>query len=419
MAVANAYNAHWRRAITSPVCYTWCAWRRVDASQTGFIQVTWLGRSGGEGGGIAFALNGSRTVTVFKAGPFTTLWSGPTLAIGTWYWFAIAAQEAAGTDDLRFYWATQGDATITGPILATYNGPWDFQRLGIGGGRPTNESNALYGRISWAHEKVWLGPSVGPSGDNALLTTSELQDEYESGPPVSKLAVNPSYWNDDDGLDITQALDLTLVAGTGSVSETDDPLGTAASEVDATPSSLSLEAAPLSPTPGAVTVTLTPALLSLDAPALDAAPTPVAVDLAPATVDLAAVPVAPAPGVVSVNLTPAGLSLTAVALEPSGDVVTVALTPASIEIAAPSLDATPGAVVVALAPALVSLAAVALMDTGAVDITVVLGSPRLRNTAVLAGPRQGTTAGQPRTKWAAGEPRTAVTAGAPRIDRSN
>ena len=164
--------------------------------------------------------------------------------------------------------------------------------------------------------------------------------------------------------------------------------GSSPSTVEATPATATLEAQPVTATPGPVSVGLTPATLTVDAQALDPQPGPVAVDLTAAAMTLTAVDITAAPGHVTTALTPAGLTLTAGSIDPAPGPVTVALTAATVTLTAVAVSIDGGPVTIDLTPAAVTLDAQPVTATpGALSVALTTATVTLTPQPVTPTPQ--------------------------------
>jgi hypothetical protein len=234
VAVALTPNAFLvRNTVGAPSSFSVCGWTRIDTDRNQFTILRYWGANAVGGGGFQLTVDTDLNVVLFECTDFTDLLggTGPTLTLGTWYFFGLTTIVDDIPNNVEFYWAEQGDVSLVQDTLS-YEGAYQYANHYIGarpGADGSDGAFRLHGSVE--HDRVW---------HSVTLTPTQMLAEYESATAVTSgaWAVWPLA---DSGSAIQDATvnnrDLTQTTGTGSVTTTDGPFDTsevgALSEIDA------------------------------------------------------------------------------------------------------------------------------------------------------------------------------------------
>lgn len=430
MGVSLNPNARWTHTIATdlvlPVSY--CGWVRVDTDRNQFTTICWLGDDTTTDHAVLIALQADGVTPILYDSNFDADITGTAMTVSTWYF--VAATAAAGTGNFKLYQVAHG-GTLALTDSSTYSGTFDGELIGIGGGRPDGEANAVNADASFAYWRFWT----------AELSLAELQAEMASTTPVRTTNLWASYRLENttnhtvDGSG--NGRNLTATAGTGSFANTDDP------SIGGTPQALAGHASSASSATGTLTVAR-PLDGHADAATDASGALTVARDLT-GTADAAAT----ATGDLNVTRP---LDGTAPAAASATGELTV-----ERPLAGSASTATDAAGELTVSRALAGVAAAASSATGTLtgdvplaDLSVLVAPTRLRGVVTAASTRQALTAaatrggmtaagsrlrepvasantrrrdrvavGDNRTGWDTDDTRTGVTAGPTRIDRED
>lgn len=220
MAVALAPDAF---LVHSPaawdVYFSACCWRRIDTDRQAFTVLAYLGNVF-VSGGFQFTADANRKLIVYRCTDFADLLAGtgPTLAVGDWWFFGLTTIGPDVPNNVVVYYARKGDPSLTAATVS-YSGQYQYTRHGVGW-RPgvDGEAGVFYLAGSAAHDRTW---------QNTTLTPAEMLAEYQS-PTVVRTAGLWSAWPMATAATATvdasgNSRPLVAVAGAGSITDTDDP----------------------------------------------------------------------------------------------------------------------------------------------------------------------------------------------------
>lgn len=226
MAVALTPNAFLSRTTTTAwsgtggIYYSYCGWRRIDVDRGEFTVLTYLAHLN-VGSGIQFTALPDRQLVVYNVTGFADLLAGtgPTLAVGTWYFLGVTTIEASEPGGIEVYYAAEGDPSLT-QVNATVLGAYGYNWHGIGA-RPGTDGQDDVWRLhgSAAYDRTW---------QNTTLTPTEMLAEFQSATPVRTtglwsawpMATAATATTDASG----NSRPLTATAGTGTITDTDAPI---------------------------------------------------------------------------------------------------------------------------------------------------------------------------------------------------
>jgi hypothetical protein len=221
VAVALAPDAFLSRTATTAwnVYFSYCGWRRIDTDRGQTTVLTYLGHSN-LGAGFQITASSSRQLIVYRVNNFSDLLTGtgPTLAVGTWYFLGLTTIAASQANGVQIYYAAEGAPSLT-QVTATFLGAYEYRFHGVGG-RSDNDGQFGAFRLhgSAGHDRTWT---------DTTLTPAEMLAEFQSPTPV-KTAGLWSAWpmadaataaNDTSG----NSRPLTATPGTGTITTTDGP----------------------------------------------------------------------------------------------------------------------------------------------------------------------------------------------------
>lgn len=388
MAVDLTPDAYWSRAttgLTLPVSF--CGWVRFDTTPAVYRVALYHG-TGSYTNCLAWVRLANGTLRAEHAG-----YTGPATAVlsnSTWYFFASTIN--TGTNNFRVYWRAEGQTSLLS-AQGTWSGTFaqDTLRWGIAPG--TGSGNGHDGQLAYC--RAFTG----------VLAEADLL--AESASPTA-IATEWADWPFADAATSTtdasgNSRTLTFTAASGSQADATGPNISLGASIGALAETDAL--APVART----TARTVGALTEADSPTAPSRAVSVTVGALPETDALA-----PAARSTTVQVQPLTETDALAGVAASRSLLVGVLT--ETDTLSPPLRSVSKLVGTWLeADVLHALDVIA----AAVDINVVLGSPRLRNTVSFGAPRSGTTTGETRGRWRIGDTRTAVTAGAPRTDRSN
>lgn len=221
MAVALTPNAFLNRSATTAwdVYFSWCGWRRIDTDRGQTTVLTYLGHSN-LGSGFQITADASRKLIVYRVNNFSDLLggAGPTLAVGTWYFFGLTTIAASQADGIEIYYAAEGAGSLT-QVTATFLGPYNYLYHGVGG---RSDGDGEFGAYR-LHGSAW----GDRTWQNQTLTPTEMLAEFQSETPVKTLGLWSSWPMETAAAATTDASGnsrpLTATTGTGTITDTDSP----------------------------------------------------------------------------------------------------------------------------------------------------------------------------------------------------
>src|SRR5690606_35147956 len=220
--------------------YSACGWVRLDADRGEYTILAYLGNIF-ISRGFQWTVDPDRQLVVFRLMDFADLLggAGPTLEVGEWWFWGITTIGPNVPNNINLYYGKLGDSSLT-QATVSFSGTYDYRWHGAGC-RPADAGNGAPGPDGELdayrlHASVW----GWRTSQNVTLTPSQMLAEFEPATPV----LTPGPWSagpledaDTAGADVAgSGGDLTVVTGTGTITDTDGPFdgGAQQGERDAT-----------------------------------------------------------------------------------------------------------------------------------------------------------------------------------------
>lgn len=233
MAVALTPDAFLNRSASTAwnVYFSYCGWRRIDTDRGQTTVLTYLGHNN-VGSGFQITASPSRQLIVYRVNDFADLLggTGPTLDVGTWYFFGLTTIAASQADGIEIYYAAEDDPSLT-QVTATLLGAYGYNWHGVGARPGTDGQDSVF-RLhgSAENDRTWT---------DTTLTPAEMLAEYQSPTPVRTAGL----WSAWPMADSATAGDdasgggrpLTANTGIGAIDTTEGPFDTGTGAVKLTP----------------------------------------------------------------------------------------------------------------------------------------------------------------------------------------